>query len=329
MIPAMMRITSSSCSKATSSINFTKLTGAFFFMFHYLSTDVIKKEAVISFCSRWQADVYAGFLLWFCIKQNKRKHIIAGKARLIVLSLSIPVTFKRKETMACTQAESLLNDGKIDAVVVDGSNSLWKGSFAEYYGKQCLKRSLLRAHFNTFRAGTAAKKQIKEIAKTEGEAAAISAVCTALVGNKLGKKAEMEKNADEFLRKRETGEVVVLLRKAKEKNIPIVLATIEGSTIAEAAQERYGITCVVSNKEMFGKNRMLSGVEMIINNGEEKATATTCALGTIHCKIERSMVVGDSMMLDGPLLRIAGRCVASPYATQQVREIKGIFLLRE
>jgi phosphoserine phosphatase len=108
----------------------------------------------------------------------------------------------------------------------------------------------------------------------------------------------------------------------------LFLATAGGSTFAGVAMKHFAMDGFVSNVDLFDdKSGRLTGVKQIITNGDQKLEEVLEMISPYNLRLANCMMIGAGDF-DIPLLRFAGKAVASPYANENVKAIKGIELLR-
>lgn len=257
---------------------------------------------------------------------------------------------------------------KVQAVIVDGDNTLWRGRAAEGIGKAYLLRELKHFHLPTFFRGLEGAKQVnaivREVGGVEGEMQGQKRFYEILVENGLGTKKGMYQYASRYIDSHLVWNVSDLLYKNLDQEIPVFLATASGTSAASYAISRLeyiqgrelrmaAVECIdltdrgvenaikmsqsmfkkfrlangVFNSETFDKDGRLTGIEMTITTGENKLAATVTMLDKFNIRVGDCMMVGDSG-LDVPLLKSAKVAIASPFANEEVKAVKGIMPIR-
>lgn len=256
---------------------------------------------------------------------------------------------------------------KVQAVIVDGDKTLWRGRAAEGIGKAYLLEELRHLHFSTFIRGVKGAKEVKAIVRdvggVVGEIQGQKRFYEVLVENGLGTKEGMYKHARGHIDSHIIESVNDLVYKNLEQGIPVFLATASGTSAASYAIRRLeyiqgrevrmaavesdmsdsGVESAINlslkafnkfrladgvfNTETFDENEKLTGIEMTITTGENKLAATVAMLDKFNIRVGDCMMVGDSG-LDVPLLRSAKVAIASPFANEEVKAVKGIVPIR-
>lgn len=218
---------------------------------------------------------------------------------------------------------------KVDALIADLDNTLCEGRVAQGIGKSYLVRELLRGNFDTFSEGWKGAKRVRAVVKAagvNGEAEGLREFYAVLTSLGVGEKHEMYRFARKYVGDYAIREVQAFMKDVAN-GTPKILSTVGGSTAAIAAGTYFGIAHTVSNKDLFSPDGRLSGVKLLIRNGEEKLSATEELLEQMNIRLSRCVVIGDSAV-DIPLLKAAGLGYASPFATEEVRNVPGVTQLR-
>ncbi|MDE1860153.1 MAG: hypothetical protein KGH72_00360 [Candidatus Micrarchaeota archaeon] len=220
------------------------------------------------------------------------------------------------------------------AVVVDGDNTLWRGRVTEGIGKAILMQELRRLHLPTVARGLKGKSEIEEMLAIrngfEGEMIAQEMLYGLLLANGLGRRDEMYRIAADYIRGRLIGTVFRMVDMQLGLGGMAFLATAAGTSAATFAQMdlfRRELTGSRHNREIFDDSGRLRGFKTAIASGEEKLHATEQMLAGHGLTLRDCRVVGDSG-LDRPMLMSAQKAYASPYATDEVKAIKGIVQIR-
>ncbi len=176
-------------------------------------------------------------------------------------------------------------------------------------------------HFSKVRNGIRGAKEVKVIANSDpvnGDAYGLERFYEILTENNLGTKEEMYAFANDTIKKHQIRGAKELMDKWYPKHA--LLATIAGSTAAEAAKDYFGFRRVISNIDGFDENGKLEKAELVILNGEDKLEAVEKMLNEEGWKLENGLVIGDNKH-DKPLLELAGVPCASPYATREIKDL--------
>ena len=221
---------------------------------------------------------------------------------------------------------------RISAMVVDGDKTLWQGRTLEGVFYAYMRKELAELRLPTFYKVVCGACEVKTIVKqfggnVEGEAKGQKRAYGVLIENGLGKKEELYSFAKDFIDKRVVRNVSDLVMEKKRAGAAVFLSTASGTTTGEYIMERFHLRDFVSNKEFFdGKGRLMN-VELVITNGENKLAATVAMLDKYNITLDECVVIGDSR-LDIPMLQSAGFPMASPFATDEVKAIRGITQIR-
>ena len=222
---------------------------------------------------------------------------------------------------------------KISAMVVDGDKTLWEGRALEGICKAYLRQETMKLHLPTVYRAIRGVCEVKAIVKrydgnVEGEMLGQKRAYEVLVENGLGRKDEMYSFAGSYINGQVIRNVSDLIVEKIRFGIPVFLATASGTSAEMYSMNHFHLKDAVSNKELFDEKGRLSGVELIITNGENKLDATKAMLDGYNMRLGDCVVVGDSK-LDIPMLKAAGFPMASPFATDEVKAIRGIVQIRK
>lgn len=216
---------------------------------------------------------------------------------------------------------------KVEAIVADGDDTLWKGRVAEGIGKAYLLGELRTFHLGTFVAGLKCARRVSETTRNKGvnrEIEGLKSFYNSLVENGLGTEQTMYRYAGRYIQRHRLTAVSVFLG---QFDCPKFLATVGGSTAATAAAEIFGFKEFISNRDLFEQDsHKLRGIKIDVRNGEDKYRQTVKMLERHNLRLEKCDVVGNDM-LDVPILQAAHQPYASPLATEEVKRIKGIIQL--
>jgi len=150
-----------------------------------------------------------------------------------------------------------MNNTKVQALVVDGDNTLWRGRAAEGIGKRYLLRELKRLHLPTFYRGYKGAKEVmaivKELGGVEGEMKGQKRFYEVLIENDLGRKDEMRAFVEDFMKGHLVNQVCLLVIQNGQRGIPVFLTTASGTTAAEYTTQYFSMKDRVSNTEIFDK----------------------------------------------------------------------------
>ena len=234
-------------------------------------------------------------------------------------------------------------------VVFDGDNTLWKGRVAEGIGLQLITRELKRMHLSTVVKAVRKKSDVNEVLRagvlgggSDRESVAQNMFYDFLVQSKKGNKELMYKFAGNYIEKHLTYNVLSLISNRHDWGGELFLATCAGTSAAQYVKDagmpnlmhawnpvlpkRIYLRDSINNDEVFDAEGRLSGFRQAITSGEKKLAAVETMLDAYGIKINKCIVIGDSAK-DIPMLKSAVRPVASPYATDEVKKIKGIIRL--
>lgn len=176
-------------------------------------------------------------------------------------------------------------------------------------------------HFSKLHNGIKGAKEVKKIANSDpinGDAYGLQRFYEILTENNLGTKEEMYSFAKDAIKKHQICGAKELINKWYPEHA--ILATIAGSTAAEAAKYYFGFRKIISNIDRFDENGNLEKVELVILNGEDKLEAVEKMLNGEGWNLENGLVIGDNRY-DKPLLELAGVPCASPYATSEIKDL--------
>ena len=218
----------------------------------------------------------------------------------------------------------------IDAVVVDGDNTLWKGSTAEALGKAYLVKAvrelkLYKAANCTFRTARA-NFMINIRGDPEEIPYGQKKFYDVMIDNDIGMKEEMHSIIGKHIRKNIIEKIGGIVDYYVTGDTPVFLSTMAGSTTADCAREGFRLTDTVSNTERFDSSGKLIGFDAKIICGESKLALTEDALDKYGLRIRNCMVIGDSIH-DIPMLESAKIAMASPFASEKVLALKRIVRL--
>lgn len=232
------------------------------------------------------------------------------------------------------QRETDRSDGmeklKVQAIVTDGDGTLWPGSVAAYIGKRYLAWKLASADLHAFGNGLLGAKEVKGIIKeagADGNAEAMRRFYEVLMSVGMGDERSMYRYASSYIARHRIGAVWELIGGVREGST-VILSTIGGSTSSRAAADQLGIDHIISNRDLFsGPDGRLTGIELRVRNGEEKRHEAMMLLDEREMDPSKCAAIGDSMG-DVPTLMSVGLRYASPHATDDVKKVPGIRLLR-
>ncbi len=220
---------------------------------------------------------------------------------------------------------------KADAIVSDGDGTLWRGSAAAGIGKYYMAWELYSRDFGAVMKGWNGAREVKRIVAdfgADGNAEALKRFYEVLMSVGLGDERGMYKYARRYISWHRISAVQELINAVGEEPA-VILSTIDGSTAARAAADHFkNIDHIISNIDLFdGRNGMLSGVRLVVRNGEEKRHEAMGLLDRLGLDPSRCAAIGDS---DGdvPTLKSVGLRYASPFANEAVMRVPGIRLLR-
>lgn len=218
-------------------------------------------------------------------------------------------------------------------LVVDGDNTLWRGRAAEGIGKAMFVQEIKRVHIPTVLRGLKGKKEVEALVKdlggVEGEMQGQKRFYQVLIENGLGERTQMLRFAGEYIRTHIVDSVSVIVAAALSSDTPVFLSTASGTSAAQYARVSLfdsSLTDSRSNEEVFSISGRLTDFRMSITTGENKLHETEVMLAQYGISIGDCEVIGDSA-LDIPLLKSAKRPLASPYATDEVKAVRGITVL--
>lgn len=217
------------------------------------------------------------------------------------------------------------------AIIVDYDKTFVDDRIAAAIGKAYILRELKHGHFLNFMHGVQGSKRVMEVVKAEGEngnAEGLKAFYDVLIGMGLGKKDEIREFAARYLRKHQIEAVGEFLYWT-DVTLPRILATTGGSTAAQLAAKAFDFEHVIANEDLFDDHGGLTGVKLTIRNGRDKRDAVLDLLRTLEIPIEKCVMIGDGQD-DIPLFMAVPpeRRFASPLASEEVRRIPGITVLR-
>ncbi len=231
---------------------------------------------------------------------------------------------------------------EVQAVVVDGDNTLWRGRAAEGIGRTYLKRELLRGNLATFLRGIKGKMEVEWIVSMDGKQGQANGqrrFYEILIENGLGTKPEMALFAGHYIASHIIPQTDSLVMDYLKRGTPVFLSTASGTSAANYARALYVPRMSMAKKSMDGKSDgklkftfsgVLSNTERFdeagklvefisdIMDGESKLALTEQMLDKFGIKVSDCLVVGDSD-LDLPLLMSARIPIASPLANDKVR----------
>jgi len=135
------------------------------------------------------------------------------------------------------------NMPKVQAVVVDGDNTLWKHGVAEGIGRSYLIRELkngnLGTFFRGFKGAIEVKRTVAKLGGAEGEAEGMKLFYQVLVDNGLGTYREMSALARKHIDRNSIESVSDLVLDKLENRVPVFLSTMSGTTSALYAIRRF------------------------------------------------------------------------------------------
>lgn len=220
------------------------------------------------------------------------------------------------------------------ALIVDGDNTLWQGRTAEGIGKALFTQEAKRLHLRKLLRGLRGRKEIEEILRTvggvEGDIRGLERFYQLLLENEVGDLEHMYRYAGRYIRAHLIDSVSALVRTELLSGRPVFLTTASGDATARYVErDLYTIPLADSchNEEVYDNRGRLVGFRLPIFDGETKLHTTEEMAGRHGLRLSDCTVVGNDA-LDVPLLRAAGEAFYSPYATDEVKAIKGIKEIR-
>ena len=220
----------------------------------------------------------------------------------------------------------------IDAVVVDGDRTLWKGYAIEALGKAYLVKAV--RELNLYKAANYAfgianaGLIINAYRDSDGIPNGQKKFYDVMIENDMGMKEEMNSIVGKHIRNNVIEKVAKIVDYYVTWNIPVLLSTMAGSTTADYAKYNFRLTDTVSNVEIFDNSKKLIGFDAKITCGESKLALTEEVLDRHGLKLWNCMVIGDSVY-DMPMLQSAKISMASPFASEKVLELKRIVRLEK
>ncbi len=219
---------------------------------------------------------------------------------------------------------------RTDAVIVDLDKTLIRGRVAEGLGRWYLNREWGNRNYCNVVVGIGDMVRIKaHLRKYRGTDAAdamgLAMFYSSLVRNGLGERNEMHDCAIGYFKMNEIEPVKEIVSLASK---PRFLATIAGSTAANAAVGHFILDGFTSNMDLFDSNNgksMLSGIQILIGDGSQKLEAVERMLRVHKISLKNCTVIGDGLP-DIPMMRSAGLSIASPLAKDEVRAVAKIHL---
>ncbi len=215
----------------------------------------------------------------------------------------------------------------IDAVVVDGDRTLWKGNATEALGKAYLVKAFRELNLYktvNYAFGMGCVSFIVNARKdSDGIPEGQRKFYEVLIENGMGTRDEMSDIVGRHIRNNIVEKVGKIVDYYVTGDIPVLLSTMAGSTIADYAKYNFGLTETASNTEIFDNSGKLVGFDAKITCGESKLALTEEALDRRGLKLWKCMVIGDSIH-DIPMLQSAKIAMASPFASEEVLALKRI-----
>lgn len=149
------------------------------------------------------------------------------------------------------------------------------------------------------------------------------AVYLTLKMNKLGTQEEMRAFATKHFTIETCIPVAAITHlKPREQRF---LATLAGSTIAQAAASYYELADYICNVDKFDKSGVLNGIDHVISNGQDKLEAVERMLYPHKISLGSSTVIGNDEP-DIPMMLAAGLRIAAPDAIDAVKNVSDIVL---
>lgn len=225
-----------------------------------------------------------------------------------------------------------------EALLCDGDDSLWKKKITEGICKDYLSDELADAlnsvislnfdagkdHLAKFYNGAVGALDVLSIVKKDpiyGEANGLKRAYEILVENGLGTKEKMKYFAKKHIEKKKIKGAKELIEKWYPKKS--FLATLAGSSAAKAAKEYFEMNDCVSNIDNFDKNGNLTGVNLILRNGEDKLNAVNEMLKKYGLEVSHCAFIADSTN-DIPLAQEVKLLIASPFAIGEIKNMADI-----
>ena len=208
------------------------------------------------------------------------------------------------------------------AVISDGDRTLWKSNAAEWgIGKPYIMQALRTGRFATAWRGVIGYLEIKRAIRKDPTievdgAKGLEMFYSKLRRSGIGKSIEMQGMAYEYIighRLRSTFEIVTYFDRK-------FLASCNGSSVAAAANRVFNFTNFVSNQDLFDRNGLLTGLDVRIRDGEDKARCVFDMLVRHGISLMDCIYIGDNSS-DIPALKMARFPVASPFATEEVKAV--------
>ncbi len=240
-----------------------------------------------------------------------------------------------------TIAQSIRKECSV--VFVDADRTAVSGNIPKEIAKRMLEELRRRGDVNTYDSGVAAMSatQAYLTQNPDSQPMGLKMLYDFMMTNQLGAETVMSRHAEEYVNGNKVSQVVDLLKQV-EGRVDIVIATAGGSTGARILCEslrRDGLKIdgYLSNRDHFVKKKvankhdvvsMLSGVDMVIRNGDGKLNAVEHFSSARGVKLGDCAMIGDDIYVDGPTFRSTRFKIASPFADSEVRAMKGMVLLR-
>ncbi|MGD0729198.1 MAG: HAD hydrolase family protein [Candidatus Micrarchaeaceae archaeon] len=208
--------------------------------------------------------------------------------------------------------------------VTDGDRTAWKSNAAIHVGQHYIVREFWRGflgphHWSIMKKGIDGYKEVVELEKKSGKDSAegLKLFYQKLVENGLGTKEELVKFADKYISTHIVETTWDILRSTRK---PKFLASVNGSSVAQAASDIFGFTNCASNQDWFDVTGRLKGVNITIRDGEYKVRAVHDMLKAEGLHLRDAVVIGNGIN-DIPMLEKARLSIASPFAIPEVMAV--------
>ena len=223
----------------------------------------------------------------------------------------------------------------VRATIVDGDNTLWKGGAIAGIGASLILQELRRLHFssviNVMAAERGISKVLRKYSGIEGKLMGQELLYQMLASSGIARRDDLSRFAANYIRNNAVGSVCNIVSAELYKGNPVFLVTASGTSAAMFARSglfNIPLTDFRSNVELFNGPGVLIGFRSEITSGAEKLDAAEQMLNAYGLRIRDCQVIGDSE-LDLPLMKASLRPIASPFATERVRELCKIILPRK
>ncbi len=219
---------------------------------------------------------------------------------------------------------------KAKALLLDGDGTIWKGSVSKGIGIGYLMRSAAALNVGSFKSLVRGAREISRRISNSSDPECLSKgleeLYALLSRNNLGTKSEMMAFSVSYINRHTIPEMRYLMHEVSRTR-PLFLITISGSTSSIAAKSALPLTDFVSNEDIFNDSGKLTGVNLIVRNGDDKVAKTHYLLKKYGLQIRDCAAFGDGEV-DMPLLKAAKISVASPYAQDAVKGETDFVMLR-